>query len=104
MSYDVARRTREIGLRMALGAQRRNVLGKFIGSALQLCVAGLLTGGAASFLLTGILRGTLYGVEGWDPASRVTAFLVITGVCLLAAWLPARRASRVKPLEALRAE
>ena len=104
LSYDVANRTREIGLRMALGAGRGNVVRKFVGSALRLCLLGLLAGCLLSFSLAGILRTLLYGVAGWDASSRVLAGCIILAVVLFAAYLPARRAARIDPIEALRAE
>ena len=104
LSYDVAQRTREIGLRMALGAERRNVVNRFIGAALRLCALGILAGAILSFALIGVLRSLLYGVAGWDAASRASAGLVVLAVALFAAYLPARRASRIDPMEALRSE
>ncbi len=104
LSYDVAQRTREIGLRMALGAERRNVLSKFVGAALRLCLIGIFAGGLISFALVGILRSLLFGVAGWDGASRGVAAAVVLGVALLAAYIPARRATRIDPMEALRTE
>ena len=104
LSYDVARRRREIGLRMALGAQPSNVVNQFLLSALKLCFLGLAAGGVGSYLFAGILRSLLYGVSSSNLASRGLAALVILGVSLLAAYLPARSAARVDPMEALRAE
>ncbi len=104
LSYDVAQRTREIGLRMALGAERNQVLGKFVGSALRLSLIGMVAGSIVSFSLVGVLRSLLYGVAGWDAASRVVAAAVVVMVALLAAYFPARRAARIDPMDALRAE
>ncbi len=104
LSYDVAHRTREIGLRMALGAERRNVVNKFVGAALRLCLIGIFAGSLASFALIGVLRSLLFGVAGWDGASRALAASVVLVVALAAAYLPARRAARIDPMQALRAE
>ncbi len=104
VSYDVANRTREIGLRMALGAERRSVVARFVGSAARLALLGVLSGFVASFSLIGLLRSLLYGVAGWDVSSRILASLVILAVVLSAAYLPARRAARIDPMKALRAD
>ena len=89
---------------MALGAGRGSVVNRFVGSALRLCFIGILVGGLISLALMGILRSVLYGVAGWDPASRAAAGFVVLIVALLAAYLPARRAARIDPMEALRSE
>jgi len=103
-SYSVSRRTREIGLRMALGAQRRNVLGLVIGQGMRLTAFGIAIGVAAALALTRLLASLLYGVAAIDPATFVAVPLVLAAVGLAACYLPARRASRVDPTVALHCE
>lgn len=104
LSYDVANRTREIGLRIALGAAHNSVVARFVGSALRLAALGLVAGCVLSLFLLNVLRALLYGVSGWDVPSRALAALVILAVVLFAAYLPARRAASIDPMEALRSD
>ncbi len=104
ISYTVAQRTREIGIRMALGAGQRDVLKVVVGQGMAPVLAGLGVGLAASFGLTRLMAGMLYGVRASDPVTLVGVAVVLAAVALIATWLPARRAARVAPLMALRHE
>ncbi len=104
MTYNVARRTHEIGVRMALGAQKRGVQWMFLREALLLLGVGVIFGVPATMAATRLVGAQLFGLTPSDPATFVTAILAISTVALLAAYFPARRATRVDPMVALRDE
>jgi predicted permease len=104
MSQSVAQRTSEIGVRMALGAQARDVLGLVLGRALVVTGAGLLMGLAAALALARLLTAFLYDVRPTDPGTLVTVAVVLGVVALVACYLPARRATRIDAVSALRTE
>jgi putative ABC transport system permease protein len=104
MNYSVALRTREIGLRLAVGAQPRQVLMLILKQGLLLTIFGVVVGLAAAFALTRLLSGLLFGVAAVDPTTFTTISLLLVVVSLLACYLPARRAMRIDPLQALRYE
>jgi ABC-type antimicrobial peptide transport system permease subunit len=105
LSYAVAQRTREIGIRMALGAQHGSVLGLIVREAMVMAGGGVVLGVVAAFLLTEWLVATLlFETSPHDPATFVVVAAVLATVSLAAAYIPARRATRVDPIVALRAE
>jgi putative ABC transport system permease protein len=104
MSYSVSLRTQEIGLRMALGAQRPQVLREFLVKALRLFLIGLGLGIPCSMAVARLLAGLLYGVSGIAGGAAVAPLLLLATAAAVAAYIPARRASAIDPMKALRAE
>jgi ABC-type antimicrobial peptide transport system permease subunit len=104
LSYTVAQRVREIGVRMALGANRGRVVGLVVRGALALIVAGLALGYLAVLLLNRFLTSLLYGVSPTDPGTLIATSLLLLGVALAATCVPAFQATRISPVTALRAE
>jgi putative ABC transport system permease protein len=104
LSYSIAQRTREIGMRMALGAQRRNVLWLVVGGGARLALLGIALGIAAALALTRLMTDLLYGVQAADPPTFAAVTIVLVASSLLASYVPARRAINVDPIVALRHE
>jgi putative ABC transport system permease protein len=104
MAYSVAQRTQEIGIRLALGAELSNVRNMVIGQGMRLAVIGIAVGIAASFSLTRLLADFLFGVKPWDPLVFTLVPAILGAIALLAVWIPARRATRIDPITALRRE
>jgi ABC-type antimicrobial peptide transport system permease subunit len=104
MSYTVAQTKREIGIRMALGAQPRDVLRLVIGQGMALTFLGLAVGLLASFGLARLLQSLLFGVNTTDPLTFTVITILLAFAALLACWIPARRATKVNPMIALRCD
>ena len=103
-SYAVAQRTREIGIRAALGATRSHVLALVLGRTVWLTMMGIAAGLLCALALTRVLTSLLYGVRATDAATFIIVAGMLLGVTLLASYIPARRALRIDPLAALRTE
>jgi predicted permease len=104
MAYSVEQRTQEIGIRLALGAPPPRVRNKVVGQGMALALAGLVIGLAASFYLARFVSSFLYGIQARDPLVFIVVPIILTVVAFLAVWFPARRASRIDPIIALRYE
>jgi putative ABC transport system permease protein len=104
MAYSVQQRTQELGVRMALGAQAGNIRNMVIRQGMLLAAIGLVVGIAGAFWLTKFLTGFLFGVKTWDPLAFILTPILLSAVALAAVWLPARKATRVDPMSALRFE
>jgi putative ABC transport system permease protein len=104
ISYSVAQRTSEFGIRLAMGAQPRSVLGMVLSQGMTLALAGILAGAAGAFLLTRYIRQLLFQTDALDPLTFTAMAGVLAAVTALSCYVPARRATRVDPMIALRAE
>jgi ABC-type antimicrobial peptide transport system permease subunit len=104
LAYSVSRRTREIGVRIALGASSGNVLGLVLRQAMTTALAGVAAGLLGAFLLTRLMQSLLFEISPTDPLTFAAVAALSLGVAALAAYLPARRAAAINPLEALRSE
>ena len=104
MAYSVSRRTREIGVRVALGARPRDVLAMVLGQGLRTVLVGVVLGVAGSLALTRAIQSLLFGITATDPLTFIAVILLLVTVALLACYIPARRAAKVDPMVALRYE
>jgi ABC-type antimicrobial peptide transport system permease subunit len=104
MAYSVQQRTQEMGIRMALGADRTTIRNLVVWHGMRLALVGIVVGIGASFGLTRLISTILFGVKSLDPAVFVSVPLILTTVALVAVWLPATRASKLDPMAALRIE
>jgi putative ABC transport system permease protein len=104
LAYLVSQRTQEIGVRLAIGADRAQVLAMVMRQGLLLSLGGIAVGLAAALLLTRLMQSLLYQVQPLDPVTFVTVPLILLGVTAVASYVPARRATRVSPLIALRTQ
>jgi len=104
VSYSVTQSTHDIGVRMALGADKRAVLGSVLRGAMSMAGLGIVLGAAAAFAATRVMKELLFGVSATDPLTFGAVAFVLTAVTLLASYIPALRATRVDPIVALRCE
>jgi ABC-type antimicrobial peptide transport system permease subunit len=104
LAYDVAQRSREFGVRIALGAGPREIIRLVLGAGTRLIAAGLALGLGGAALVTRLIQSFLFGIGAHDPLTFAAVAAALGAVALLATWLPARRATRVDPIVALRAE
>jgi putative ABC transport system permease protein len=104
VSYGVTRRTREMGIRLALGAERRTILGMILKNGLLLVLMGVVPGLLAAFLLMRFIAGLLYGVGPADVSTFLSVPVVLIAIAVVASYLPARHASKTEPMVALRYE
>jgi putative ABC transport system permease protein len=104
LAFSVSQRTNELGIRMALGAERGTILRMILGEGAAMAVVGLVVGGLAAIPLSELLKGLLFGVEPVDPPTIALSAALLVGVAVVAAWIPARRATVVDPITALRSE
>jgi len=104
MAYSVQQRTPELGVRMALGAPASNIRNMVIRQGMLLAGVGLVIGIGGAFWLTKFLTGFLFGVKAWDPTAFVLTPIFLYAVALVAVWFPARKATRIDPISALRFE
>jgi ABC-type antimicrobial peptide transport system permease subunit len=102
LAYAVSKRTREIGVRIALGARTGQVVSLVVRQGMIMAVGGVLVGASVAFAMSGLMSGLLYGVTPQDPVTFASVTALFAAVALLACWIPAARAARIRPAQALR--
>ena len=104
LAYSVAERTREFALRVALGAERQRIFAMIVRESGKVAIGGVLVGAIGAFFAVRVMKSLLFGVSPFDPVSAAGAVLMLISAAAFAAWLPARRAASIEPMQALRAE
>ena len=104
LAYSVVERTKEFALRVALGAERQRIFGMILRESSKVALAGVAVGAVGAFFVVRVMKSLLFGVSPFDPVSAVAAVLVLLSTAAIAAWIPARRAASIEPMQALRAE
>jgi ABC-type antimicrobial peptide transport system permease subunit len=104
LAYSVVERTQEFALRVALGAGRQRIFGMILRESAWIVLGGIVVGGAGAFFAVRVMKSLLFGVSPFDPVTAAIAMLVLATTASLAAWLPARRAAAIEPMQALRSE
>jgi ABC-type antimicrobial peptide transport system permease subunit len=104
MAYTVSQRVREIGIRMALGARGRDVLGLVVRQGMTIVLGGMIVGVGGAIAVARLLTRFMVGIEATDPATYTASFAILALAALLACWIPARRAASLNPVDALRGE
>ena len=104
LAYSVVERTREFALRVALGAERKRIFSMILRESAWIALGGIIVGGTGAFFAVRVMKSLLYGVSPFDPFTAGAAVLVLATTAAFAAWLPARRAASIEPMQALRSE
>jgi len=104
LAYSVVERTKEFALRVALGAERQRIFSMILRESAGIALAGIAFGAAGAFFAVRVMKTLLYGVSPFDPVTAAAAVLVLATTAAFAAWLPARRAASIEPMQALRSE
>ena len=104
LAYSVVERTKEFALRVALGAERQRIFSMVLNESGRIALGGIVVGAIGAFFAVRVIKSLLYGVSPFDPFSAAAAVLVLAFTAGLAAWLPARRAASIEPMQALRSE
>ena len=104
LAYSVVERTKEFALRVALGAERQRIFSMILRESAWIALGGIVVGAAGAFFAVRVMKSLLFGVSPFDPVNAAAAVVVLASTAAFAAWLPARRAASIEPMQALRAE